>query len=267
MGRTLGATFKGEKMIRNIPIKKPLIMAGLLAVLFFLVGFAERMQSDETCKEVIVRIENQTDNHFIDERDILQLVTDHGKQPLVGRTFGEINLRELEERILRERFISKVYVYRDHSGYLIVKAWQRRPLARIVRQDAPDAYIGTDGTLLPVSDKFSARVVLLSGPRTDQFKERNLYESDYGRQLMDMLHYMRNHAFWQAQIAQMELDRKGNIILMPQVGRQIIEFGPPEEVKAKFKKLELFYLQVLPQKGWNHYTRVNLKYENQIVAE
>jgi cell division protein FtsQ len=251
----------------RLNIKNHIKAALLGSVLFFLVGFAETKQSVETCKEVIVRIENQTDNHFIEEGDIMALVTDHGKHPLIGKSFGEINLRELEERILGNRFISKVYVYRDHSGYLVVKAWQRRPIARIVRQDAPDAYIGTDGTLLPVSDKFSARVVLLSGPRTDAFRERNLYESAYGTQLMELLHYVRTNEFWNAQIAQIDIDRKGNLVMLPQVGRQQVVFGQPDAYKEKFKKLDLFYKKVLPSKGWNHYSKVNVRYKNQIVAE
>ena len=35
----------------------------------------------------------------------------------------------------------------------------------------------------------------------------------------------------------------------------------------KLAKLMTFYKEVLPQKGWTKYQRVNLKYEGQVIAE
>ena len=37
-------------------------------------------------------------------------------------------------------------------------------------------------------------------------------------------------------------------------------------MEIKFKKLELFYKNILPTKGWNYYESVNLKFKNQIVC-
>ncbi|QLH34172.1 MAG: hypothetical protein HWD62_18830 [Cyclobacteriaceae bacterium] len=47
----------------------------------------------------------------------------------------------------------------------------RRPIARIVQSDAPDAYIAQDGIVMPVSDKYTSRVVLLSGAYAKQLLE------------------------------------------------------------------------------------------------
>jgi len=40
-----------------------------------------------------------------------------------------------------------------------------------------------------------------------------------------------------------------------------------ETIEEKFRKLMVFYKEILPQKGWTRYERVNLKYEGQVVAE
>ena len=37
------------------------------------------------------------------------------------------------------------------------------PIARIIQNYGPNGYIASDGTIMPVSDKFSSRVVLISG--------------------------------------------------------------------------------------------------------
>ena len=55
--------------------------------------------------------------------------------------------------------------------------------------------------------------------------------------------------------------------MFPQVGGQLIEFGKPENLESKFKKLMIFYKEILPKHGWNAYERVNLEYEGQIIAE
>jgi len=57
------------------------------------------------------------------------------------------------------------------------------------------------------------------------------------------------------------------MVLYPQVTKQMVEFGKPEDIEVKFKKLRIFYTEILPKKGWNRYEKVNLKYRDQIIAE
>ena len=65
----------------------------------------------------------------------------------------------------------------------------------------------------------------------------------------------------------MQIDVKGKVIFMPQVGTQIIEFGKPDEVEQKFKKLLVVHKKVLPAMGWDRYKRVNLEFHDQIICE
>jgi len=57
------------------------------------------------------------------------------------------------------------------------------------------------------------------------------------------------------------------ITIFPQVGNERIEFGKPQNIEVKFRKLMIFYKEILPRMGWDKYNRVNLEYEGQIVAE
>lgn len=47
---------------------------------------------------------------------------------------------------------------------------------------------------------------------------------------------------------------------------QIVEFGTPVNYEDKLHKLMVFYKDILPQKGWTKYEKVNLNYEGQIIA-
>lgn len=82
-----------------------------------------------------------------------------------------------------------------------------------------------------------------------------------------MIEKITGDEFWNAQITQLDIDNKLRITLYPQVGNEVIEFGKPEDIDTRFKKLKIFYKEILPKVGWNKYDRVNLEYEGQIVAE
>jgi len=245
-------------------IKRELKIGAALAVLFFFIGFSERKQGMVAVKDIIIKVENVNENQFLDEQDIINLMQ-LDQENLKGATLDRLNMKEIEKRIKTNRFVEDAELYSDLKGNLIVKAILRRPVARIVRNDGPDGYIAEDGT---VSDKFTTRVVLLSGPFSRLLLQtENLNRSIEGKQLMEMLAIIREDEFWRAQIAQLDIDNNVRVNMFPQVGGQLIEFGKPENLELKFKKLRIFYKEILPQKGWNAYERVNLEYEGQIIAE
>ena len=122
--------------------------------------------------------------------------------------------------------------------------------------------------MLPPAEKFSSRVVLISGDFVLKLlKNKNLHEQEEGRQLMLLLNTIREDPFWSAQIAQIDLDIKARAAFYTQVGDETIEFGKVEDIETKFRKLKIFYKEVLPRMGWNKYDRINVEYEGQVVAE
>jgi cell division protein FtsQ len=251
----------------NFNIKRELKITAALAVLFFFIAFSERKQGTVSVKDIIIKVDNANENQFLDEKDIIRLMQ-LDEENLKGASLDRLNLKDIEKRIKAHRFVEDAELYSDLKGNLVVKAILRRPIARIVRSEGSDGYIAEDGTIMPVSDKFTTRVVLVSGLFTNQLMQvENLFKIEGGKELMDMLTIIREDDFWKAQIAQLDIDSKSRINLFPQVGGQTIEFGRPENLEAKFKKLKIFYKEILPRQGWNTYERVNLEYEGQIIAE
>lgn len=242
------------------------IFAAIMVVLIF-IAFTERKHEEFAIRDISVKIENGVNNHFLDESDVLGLMR-VDVQNLRGARTSDINLKAIENKIKKDPFIKEVDLYTDLKGNLIASVELRRPVARIVRADGPDGYIAEDGTIMPVSEKFTARVLLVSGPYVRKLLEQpNISESQDGAQLLNLIHVLRDDEFWNAQIAQMDIDARGRLTLFPQVGDERIEFGKPDNERAKLRKLRIFYKEILPKAGWNKYRRVNLQYEGQIVAE
>lgn len=248
-------------------IKRELKIGAVLLVVFGLIAFTERMTSDVAVRDIQVRIDNIHENHFLDEEDIRDLM-DLDEQNIKGASLDKIDFKAIEKKIKKDPFIKDAEVYSDLKGNLMANVELRRPVARIVRNDGPDAYIAEDGTVMPVSEKFTARVVLISGAYVLQLLQLdNVNETEDGVKLMEMISTIRGDEFWTAQVAQLSIDSKAKITILPQVGDENIEFGKPENLEVKFTKLKIFYKEILPRVGWNKYSRVNLEYEGQIVAE
>ncbi|MEJ2005757.1 MAG: cell division protein FtsQ, partial [Cyclobacteriaceae bacterium] len=229
------------------------------------ISFTTRRSDRDVCREVAVNISNQAENYFLDETDVTNILTDGGMEIITGRSFSELNLKSMEGKLREEPFVQDTEIYRDLKGNLIVNVDLRRPVARIVRPGAPHAYIAADGTIMPVSDKFTSRVMLVSGDYSEDLIRGE--EEENIEKVMSMIRFIYEDEFWRGQIAQLDVDKDLNITIYPQVTRQTIEFGGPENLEDKFARLMIFYKEILPSKGWNTYKRVNVEFNDQIIAE
>ncbi|MBT1687824.1 cell division protein FtsQ/DivIB [Dawidia soli] len=248
-------------------LKREVKIIAAVVVVGIFIAFTERRQGDIAVRDITVKIENEQENHFLDEADVMKLMQ-LNLENLRGTGLNEVNLKEIEQRVKSEPFVKEGELYSDLKGNMVIRVELRRPIARIVRNDGPDGYIAEDGTIMPVSEKFTSRVVLISGGFVRQLlKQKNVNDTEEGKQLIALINTIREDEFWNAQIAQLDMDSKASITMYSQVGDERIEFGRPDNPELKFKKLRVFYKEILPRMGWNRYDRVNLEYEGQIVAE
>ncbi len=251
----------------NHKITKGLKYSALVILFFVAIGFTQRKQNQRVCREIHIDIDDYYDHYFLNEEDVMFLISEGGKHQIMGTLLNELDLKNIESRVKTHKFIKDVQVFKDLKGNLITRVQQRRPIARIIPQQGIHAYISSHGKILPISDRFTARVVLVGGGFAQELLKNDLSETYRGRDLLELLKFIDEDEFWRAQIAQVNIDWDGNIILIPQVGKQYVEFGKLENTAFKFKKLKVFYTKILPSQGWNKYRKVNLNYKNQIICE
>jgi cell division protein FtsQ len=251
----------------KLNIRTEVKVAVALIAVSSLIAFSERKQGGAVCKDIVVELDNLNENHFLDEADILKLVESSG-QPVKGVSIDRVPLKEIEKKLELDKHIADAQLFGDLKGNLVVNVALRRPIARIVQEDAPDAYIADDGTVMSTSEKYTSRVVLVSGAYVKSLLAmQNLMSNEEGQKIMAMIEFVNEDKFWRAQVAQLDINKQGKITIYPQVTGQRVEFGKAENIEDKFKKLMIFYKEILPQRGWTKYERVNLEYEGQIIAE
>ncbi|UXP30746.1 cell division protein FtsQ [Reichenbachiella agarivorans] len=240
-----------------------LVLLGLVII----IGFTNARHHDRYVRDVVVSIDNQYKNYFIDQQDVLNLINQEGKNYLLTSDIGALNLKELEQRIESHQFVEDAQAYMDLSGNLSVDVKQNRPIARVITRKGEDYYIGTKGDILPESAHYTARVLLIELENEFWLSEFNIKDSKGGEEVFELLDFLVHDKFWNTQIAAMRIEKDMDILLYPQVTKQIIEFGKAEELESKFRRLKTFYKEILPYKGWNTYNAVNLKYKDQIVCK
>ena len=251
----------------KLTIRNDVKVAIALIGVSFLIAFGERKQGGSVCTNIIVEIDNINENHFLDDADVMQLLDNSGI-PIKGTGIDRIKLKQIEAKLKLDKHIQDAQLYGDLKGNLIVKVELRRPIARIVQSDAADAYIAEDGVIMPVSEKYTSRVTLISGGLMKKLIEsQDLNATEDGKQILEMIRFVNEEKFWKAQVAQMDIGGDARITIYPQITGQKVEFGKAINIEDKFNKLMIFYKKVLPQRGWTRYERVNLEYEGQVIAE
>ena len=249
----------------NTYFKNILIYSLGSLILISLISFRALRLSERKVSGIEIEIMSNQDFYLIDQFEI-QALLNKEQSVVLGTNFDQVDIKLLERQVEENPFVAEIDIFMSVTGVLGAKVSQAQPIGRLMSSSGPDQYIDVTGKLLPMNADYTARVPLISFAEYPQW-ESNLGENDLGKQLMEFLIFINKDELWRAQIAQLAVSEENELTLWPQMTKQLILFGPADEIEEKFKKLKLFYKEVLPKKGWNTYSSVNLKYKNQIVCK
>jgi cell division protein FtsQ len=241
----------------------------LILVLISAVYFITARQSDgKLVKNLIVNIKDEGDtSHFVSYADIKKIITEYTGKQLSDMATDDLNMRALE-RILKENvFVADCHVSKDFAGNIVVDIRENKPYARILTSFGKGAYLSEKGEILPLSERSAARVMLIGGSGADKMLREGFWLTEQGKEVFEFISFIEKSDFWKAQISELHFDEYFNVVLLPQVGDERIEFGGTDNFQRKFDNLTLYYNQIVPHKGWQKYKTVNLKIGNQIICK
>lgn len=261
-------------MVRNII--HIILVGALLTSTLVLLGFATKNNQMVPCEKVVVYVDQQCGNKFIEPVDIEKTVKER-MGDLVGKPLEQGSLNTVKQLVEGNPYVAKAAIYRTIEGDLHIRIRQHQPLIRVINNKNQSYYISQTGKLLPVSQKYSARVMVATGniqagysPTVDLLSPADPETITAGKQqlrdLFQLAKTIHHDPFWKSMIDQIYITKLGQFELTPMNGAHTIEFGRLEAAEEKFQKLELFYKVGLREVGWNYYKRINLKYDKQIVC-
>jgi cell division protein FtsQ len=238
------------------------------ASLFFLLGFAEKEQKSLLCSGEKISLFPADEEVFISVKKIARILSgDSVLTKFRNMPVGDLNPGDMEFRLEENPYVRNAEVYIEIDGALKIDVFQRKPILRIFKQYSSGYYIDEEGRKMPLSQDYTAPVLLASGNIAENYGGGDSVESKTCHDLFLLASHIRKHEFWSQQISQIQVDEKGEFVLYPNVGSHRIILGDVKNLEDKFNRLWLFYNKALVKVGWDKYRVINLKYTGQIVCE
>lgn len=230
-----------------------IISIAFLLVIGFLYGFAQYKNEQEKLHGIeVIFEENQP--LFITETMVNKLLIQSEKD-LLNKGKSKINLHKIEQDLKRNKMMESTEVYYAPSGKLKVKVIQRVPFARI-KTNTDSYYIDRNGSEMPLSQNYTARVPLVTGVSTKK-EEKECFV---------LIQRLVNDSFYKKQIVGIHRKNNGEYLLSTRIGNHKILFGKLENITSKMKKLKVFYKKEWGTETLKKYKLINLKYHNQVVC-
>lgn len=246
-----------------------LLIALFGAYFFFASMLKVKGKEDDICTEIKVSILDSTINRFVSEEEVKEIVS-ASEFNVTDKKISDIDLYRLEQLLDQRSAIKFSDVSLDREGILRIEVTQRRPLLRI-QGDEGGFYVDESCYIFPLVKTFTSYVPIVTGeiPLSLKAGQRGKVDDEGEKWLSSMLNfgeYLRNHEFWNSLVQQIEILPNGEIALYMRVGDQTILFGDLSDYDRKFGKLEAFYKNAVPHYGWNKYSKIDLRYTDQVVC-
>lgn len=216
------------------------------------------------CKGYTISIKGGEKNRFIDEKDIEKLILKNAGGVIKGQSIEKVNLNQLEQELKKSVWVSRAELYFDNQDMLHVAVTEKEPVARIFTLEGISFYIDSAAHRLPLSEKLSARVPVFTG--FSNAAKLTKADSAILDDIKNVATFILHDDFWMAQVAQIELAENGSMEMVPVVGNHLVKLGTAENIDQKFRRLMIFYQQILSKTGFEKYKVIDVQYERQVVA-
>lgn len=226
-----------------------------LALLVFLTVTFEGKTSDQTCKSVIVSLQDEEGQRFVSEAEVRQLLQSKGIR-LKDKPLDRIDYAAVENTVKQHRLVQRAECYPCPSGTVCIAVWQHIPVMRIFAEGS-SYYLDANGAKTGLSTQTAADVPVATGA---------IHDSTTLADLFKLACLLQEEPAWDALIEQIVVYPDGEWLLVPRVGDFDVHFGRPVNMETKLKRLAVFMSEYLPKMGWETYSSINLKYDNQIVC-
>lgn len=248
-----------------------------IAVLVISLGFSGSQLKKVKCKEIDIQIVDTTGYSFVEAKDIKELLNQKGFK-IIDNNIEAFPLNKIETALTNHPSVKSAEAYTTFDGILHIDIGQRNPILRIINENNESYYIDNEGALFPLSEKYTARVLVANGSikepynlhyknNIEQIKEKDsLLNKFIIDDLFALAKFIKSNDFYNSLIEQIYINSNNEIELVPKIGRFTILLGNTDDLKDKFENLKAFIQIGLSREGWDKYETINIKYKNQVVC-
>ena len=239
--------FKNKKMKNKWRILKILVT---VAVFGFLLSFSLKRFNEKPLDDISVKMSDKSPVYFVDEKDIKTIVERYNTTKKVG----DIDIPSLEKKLNELPAVDSANVYLSLDGKLHLDILQRVPVFRL-NNGGKGFYVDKDGTEFPISKNYSHPCMLVSG---DVKKKEYL-------KLVELIDKIDKDSFCKNYFAGITKEN-GNFNLITNEGLYKVELGDLDHIEFKIKGFKTFVEKFLVNQNPEKYSKISVKYDNQIVT-
>lgn len=234
----------------NWPTIRLLLMLALVIFLYSFTG-KRNLNRKVTKAEVVFVGENQL---FVKQQAVNKLLIENRQDPKTI-AIDTLDLNKLEKTIDSHPLIDKSEVSVSVDGVLKAVVKQKTPIARINGKGA-SFYIDYKGNKMPLSENYTARVLLVSGEINDKNKE----------DLAKLFRVIYDDVFLKKNIIGMQVMPNGSVLMLNRNYNFKIDFGQLINVEQKFKNYKAFFQKVVLDSSIAEYKKIDLRFAEQVVC-
>ncbi|MEN9639297.1 MAG: hypothetical protein RLZZ262_1165 [Bacteroidota bacterium] len=246
-----------------------LSLMGALAI-SALMGFVEVNRQSTKCWNVDVRVIYKDSSIFLTQDDVQKSIRNH-IDSIQNFPLNEIDLNAIHRTVVKTSAVKTAGVYTTVDGRCVIEVEQRVPVVRIFNSEGQSFYMDAEGYTFPASYRAAVRLPVFTGHIPDGVMAESYLDEKwvYASCMDDILrlaNFIRNNAFWSAQIEQVYLNASGNFEATTRVGDHQVIIGDANNLELKFRKWMAFYANTIKGKDLNQYKTINLKFDGQVVC-
>mgnify|MGYP003668315098 CR=1 FL=1 len=227
-------------------------MIVLLGVVVFLFAFASSKNATRKVREVAIHFKGDN-NLFITHENVSKLLIQN-QGDVKNKPKETLALNALEIALNSNPMVKSAEVYVSVNGTLTADIEQKRPIARVSTNAS--YYIDDDGSYMPLSKNYSARVPLVTG----YIEKNNL------KNVFTVASKIESDAFLKINVIEIHQSIDNVLYLKLRQCPFLVQLGNVQFLDKKINNLKAFYQKNLKEKTLNDYSKVNLQFDNQVVC-
>lgn len=234
---------------------KAILILGIVVYAVIAIAHFRKAPEDALCTGVEVVVNDENSLGVVTPQYIEQCMTQHKVQP-EGKALRETNLDSLCAILLKDPYISHAECHYNADSRLCIHVAPMQPLVHIMTASGKEFYTDTTGIVMPI-EKALLNVCVATG---------HINTKDYKKTLLPLVWYIAHDAFWKEEVMQIDVDRQGDISLVPRSGEYTLLLGKIDRYEEKLANARLFYEKGFPQTGWNKYEVIDLRFKGQVIG-
>ena len=216
----------------------------------FLLRFSLQRFNNRPVEDIVVKMLQKEPVSFINDKIVREII----RRENPTNRIGDLNILSLERAIRAMPMVDSANVYLKLNGQLNLDISQRIPIFRLSKKDQ-SFYVDEKGVEFPASNNYSYQCMLVSGK----------VNSEEYPMLVELVKIINRDDF--SKNFFVGISKKGNdYYLMTNEGNYVVELGRLENLGFKIKGFKTFVEKYLIYQDQMKYSKISVKYDNQIVT-